>query len=220
MIKNNLIQVRDTLKSGVTLVAVSKYHPIAAVEEAYAYGQRIFGESREQELRLKQEALPKDIEWHFIGHLQTNKVKYIAPYKSLIETVDSAKLLHEINRQGEKCGRVIDMLLELHLAQEDTKTGLLPEDCIRLLEETDWKAMENVRIRGIMTMASNTDDTDEIRKEFLQARDYFNELKDKFFTNDETITIRSYGMSGDYLIAQECGATQVRVGSRIFDTTT
>ena len=134
MISNNLQEVRHTLDNGVCLVAVSKYHPVDAVREAYAVGQRIFGESREQELRIKHDSLPKDIQWHFIGHLQTNKVKYIAPYIAMIETVDSLKLMKEIDRQGAKCGRVIDILLELHLAQEDTKSGMTPSDCLALLD--------------------------------------------------------------------------------------
>ena len=216
MVKNNLKEVRNTLEEGVCLVAVSKYHPIESVAEAYAEGQRIFGESREQELRIKHDALPKDIQWHFIGHLQTNKVKYIAPYIAMIETVDSIRLMNEINRQGAKCGRVIDILLELHLAQEETKSGMTPAECLALLEEGEWKAMPNVRICGIMTMASNTDDTDKIRHEFLQARDFFNEVKARYFADNDAFSIKSYGMSHDYLLAQECGSNHVRVGSRIF----
>ena len=216
MIKNNLKAVRDTLDNGVCLVAVSKYHPIEAVEEAYAEGQRIFGESREQELRIKHEALPKDIQWHFIGHLQTNKVKYIAPYIAMIETVDSLKLMKEIDRQGAKCGRIIDVLLELHLAKEETKSGMTPNECLEMLEEGEWKGMRNVRICGIMTMASNTDNTEIIRREFTLARDFFNEVKQRYFANNEAFSIKSYGMSHDYMLAQECGSNHVRVGSRIF----
>ena len=216
MIKNNLKEVRNTLAEGVCLVAVSKYHPIESVAEAYAEGQRIFGESREQELRIKHDALPKDIQWHFIGHLQTNKVKYIAPYIAMIETVDSIRLMNEINRQGAKCGRVIDILLELHLAQEDTKSGMTTAECLALLEEGEWKKMPNVRICGIMTMASNTDDTDKIRHEFLQARDFFNEVKARYFADCDTFSIKSYGMSHDYMLAQECDSNHVRIGSRIF----
>lgn len=216
MIKDNLKEVRSTLNSGVCLVAVSKYHPIAAVEEAYAEGQRVFGESREQELRIKYDSLPKDIEWHFIGHLQTNKVKYIAPYIAMIETVDSLKLLKEIERQGEKCGRTIDVLLELHLAQEETKSGMLPEDCLQLLEDGEWRSMSHVRIRGIMMMASNTDDTDEICREFQKASDFFNTAKSRYFSDDDAFSVKSYGMSHDYLLAQQHGSNHVRVGSRIF----
>ena len=222
MIKENLKEVLASLKPGVELVAVSKYHPIEAVKEAYEAGQRVFGESREQELRVKYEALPKDIKWHFIGHLQTNKVKYIAPYIAMIEAVDSMKLLKEINKQAQKCGRVIDVLLELHLAQEETKAGMTPEECEALLQElakinATEEALKNVRIRGIMMMASNTDDEQQIRKEFLQAQDIFNKVKEKFFAADENFNIKSYGMSHDYLLAQDCGSNHVRVGSKIFD---
>lgn len=216
MISNNLQEVRHTLDNGVCLVAVSKYHPVDAVREAYAVGQRIFGESREQELRIKHDSLPKDIQWHFIGHLQTNKVKYIAPYIAMIETVDSLKLMKEIDRQGAKCGRVIDILLELHIAQEDTKSGMTPSDCLALLDGGEWREMRNIRIRGIMMMASNTDDTEEIRREFLLARDFFNAVKAKHFANDTAFDTKSYGMSHDYLLAQQCGSNHVRVGSRIF----
>lgn len=216
MIKDNLKEVRDTLNSDVCLVAVSKYHPIEAVEEAYAEGQRVFGESREQELRIKYDSLPKDIKWHFIGHLQTNKVKYIAPYISMIETVDSLKLLKEIERQGAKCNRVIDVLLELHLAQEDSKSGMLPEDCLQMLEEGEWRNMPHIRICGIMMMASNTDDTEEIKREFTTACNFFNTVKAKYFATDDAFTVKSYGMSHDYLLAQECGSNHVRVGSKIF----
>ena len=222
MIKENLKDVLATLKPGVELVAVSKYHPIEAVKEAYEAGQRVFGESREQELRVKYEALPKDIKWHFIGHLQTNKVKYIAPYIAMIEAVDSMKLLKEINKQAQKCGRVIDVLLELHLAQEETKAGMTPAECEALLQElaqinATEEALKNVRIRGIMMMASNTDDEQQIRKEFLQAQDIFNKVKEEFFAADENFNIKSYGMSHDYLLAQDCGSNHVRVGSKIFD---
>ena len=222
MIKENLKEVLASLKPGVELVAVSKYHPIEAVKEAYEAGQRVFGESREQELRVKYEALPKDIKWHFIGHLQTNKVKYIAPYIAMIEAVDSMKLLKEINKQAQKCGRVIDVLLELHLAQEETKAGMTPEECEALLQElakinATEEALKNVRIRGIMMMASNTDDEQQIRKEFLQAQDIFNKVKEEFFASDENFNIKSYGMSHDYLLAQDCGSNHVRVGSKIFD---
>ena len=216
MIKDNLNEVRASLKDGVCLVAVSKYHPVEAVEAAYAEGQRIFGESREQELRVKYDTLPKDIQWHFIGHLQTNKVKYIAPYITMIEAVDSLKLMKEIEKQAEKCGRVIDILLELHLAQEETKSGMTLEECRAMLKEGEWKNMSHVRICGIMMMASNTDDEEKIKKEFLAANDFYNEIKAQYFANDEAFSVKSYGMSHDYLLAQECGSNHVRVGSRIF----
>ena len=204
------------MKDGVCLVAVSKYHPVEAVEAAYAEGQRIFGESREQELRVKYDTLPKDIQWHFIGHLQTNKVKYIAPYITMIEAVDSLKLMREIEKQAEKCGRVIDILLELHLAQEETKSGMTLDECRTLLQGGEWRDMSHVRICGIMMMASNTDDEEEIKREFLAANDFYNEIKAQYFANDEAFSVKSYGMSHDYLLAQECGSNHVRVGSRIF----
>lgn len=216
MIKDNLNEVRASLKDGVCLVAVSKYHPVEAVEAAYAEGQRIFGESREQELRVKYDTLPKDIQWHFIGHLQTNKVKYIAPYITMIEAVDSLKLMREIEKQAEKCGRVIDILLELHLAQEETKSGMTLDECRTLLQGGEWREMSHVRICGIMMMASNTDDEEEIKREFRAANDFFGEVKARYFANDEAFSVKSYGMSHDYLLAQECGSNHVRVGSRIF----
>lgn len=216
MIADKLKKVKDSLAAGVELVAVSKYHPIESVQEAYDAGQRVFGESREQELRVKHEALPSDIRWHFIGHLQTNKVKYIAPYIAMIEAVDSLKLLQEINRQAEKNNRVIDVLLELHLAQESTKSGMLPEECFQMLQQGEWRSFKNVRIRGIMMMASNTDDTERIKQEFTRARDCFESMKQQFFADDDSFNVKSYGMSGDYLMAQECGSNHVRVGSMIF----
>ena len=216
MIKDNIKEVRANLQEGVCLVAVSKYHPIEAVKEAYAEGQRIFGESREQELRIKYECLPKDIKWNFIGHLQTNKVKYIAPYISLIESVDSLKLMKEINKQAEKCNRIIDILLELHLATEESKSGMLPAECMQLLDGNEWREMKNIRICGIMMMASATNDESKIRKEFKQADELFNRIKEQYFRDDVAFSIKSYGMSTDYLFAQECGSNHVRVGSKIF----
>lgn len=212
----NLHRVLENLPQGVRLVAVSKYHTKEQVQEAYAEGQRLFGESREQELSLKHEALPKDIQWHFIGHLQTNKVKYIAPYIAMIETVDSLKLLNEINKQAAKNNRVIDVLLELHLAQEDTKTGLTTDACCALLDEGSWRTMPNVRIRGLMMMASHTDDEVQIRKEMTQAADFFDKVKVDYFSDVTYFTEKSWGMSHDYMIATQCRSTLVRVGSAIF----
>lgn len=216
MIKDNLKEVRESLADGVELVAVSKYHPISAVEEAYAEGQRVFGESREQELRVKYEALPKDIKWHFIGHLQTNKVKYIAPYIDMIEAVDSLKLMKEIDRQAEKNCRVIDILLELHLAQEETKSGMTPQECREMLDNGEWRDCQHVRICGIMMMASNTDDMSVVKREFTEADKLFAEFKESYFAGEEAFTVKSYGMSHDYMLAQKCGSNHVRVGSRIF----
>ena len=215
-VKGHLHQVLDVLPENVRLVAISKYHPNDYIEAAYAEGQRIFGESHEQELRQKHESLPKDIEWHFIGHLQTNKVKYIAPYVSMIEAVDSMKLLREINKQAEKCGRVVKVLLELHIAEEATKYGLTLDACRELLESGEWREMKNVRICGLMMMASFVDDREQIRREMLTARDFFDEVKAKFFANDDAFCERSWYMSDDYPIALETGTTMVRIGTAIF----
>lgn len=212
----HLNEVRATVKQDVELVAVSKFHPAALIKEAYDQGQRIFGESRVQELQAKHEALPADIQWHFIGHLQPNKVKYIAPYISLIHAVDSYKLLAEINKQAAKHDRVIPCLLELHIAQEESKYGFTPEACTALLEDGAWRALKNVQIAGLMCMASNTPDMVQVRSEFHQARVYFDELKQRFFADDPHFCERSWGMSHDYDVAMDEGATLVRVGTAIF----
>ena len=215
-VKGNLNDVLSTLPEGVRLVAVSKFHPAEYIEEAYREGQRIFGESHEQELSRKVKELPEDIQWHFIGHLQTNKVKYIAPYISMIDAVDSLKLLKEIQKQAEKNNRVVDVLLELHIAEEDTKYGLTPDACLQLLNDGEWRGMKNVRICGLMMMASNVDDEEQIREEFMTARRFFDEVKRKYFADADYFRERSWGMSDDYPIAVECGSTMVRVGTRIF----
>ena len=212
----HLNEVRATVKQGVELVAVSKFQAAALIKEAYDQGQRIFGESRVQELQAKHEALPADIQWHFIGHLQPNKVKYIAPYISLIHAVDSYKLLAEINKQAAKHDRVIPCLLELHIAQENSKYGFTPEACTALLEDGAWRALKNVQIAGLMCMASNTPDMVQVRSEFHQARVYFDELKQRFFADDPHFCERSWGMSHDYDVAMDEGATLVRVGTAIF----
>jgi pyridoxal phosphate enzyme (YggS family) len=215
-VKGHLHEVLDTLPQGVRLVAISKYHPNAYIEAAYAEGQRIFGESHEQELRQKHESLPKDIEWHFIGHLQTNKVKYIAPYVSMIEAVDSIKLLREINKQAEKCGRVINVLLELHIAEESTKYGLTLDACRQLLDDGEWHQMQHIRICGLMMMASFVEDREQIRREMQTARDFFDEVKAHYFADDPAFCERSWGMSDDYPVALETGTTMVRIGTAIF----
>ncbi len=212
----HLREVKGNLPEGVQLVAVSKFHPNEYIEAAYAEGQRVFGESHEQELAKKVTSLPKDIKWHFIGHLQTNKVKYIAPYIDMVEAVDSLKLLKEINKQAEKNGRVIRVLLELHIAREATKYGLSLDQCRELLAEGEWRNLKNVSICGIMMMASNTDDEELIRREFLEAKSFFDEVKKEYFANNEAFVERSWGMSHDYRIAVECGSTMVRVGTTIF----
>ncbi|MCD8290933.1 MAG: YggS family pyridoxal phosphate-dependent enzyme [Prevotella sp.] len=215
-IAKNLKKIRSTLPEGVRLVAVSKYHPIEELEIAYAAGQRVFGESHEQEIAKKQVALPKDIEWHFIGHLQTNKVKYIAPYIDTIDAVDSLKLLKEINKHAAKNDRVIKVLLELHIAEEATKYGFTLDECRAVLDEGEWREMKNVRICGLMMMASNVDDEEQIRREFNVAADFFDEVKAKYFADDEAFCERSWGMSEDYRIAVKCKSNMVRIGTSIF----
>lgn len=215
-VAKNLHEVLRDLPDGVKLVAISKFHPNEYIEVAYNEGQRIFGESQEQELSRKVDTLPKDIEWHFIGHLQTNKVKYIAPYISMIEAVDSLKLLKEINKQAAKHNRVINVLLELHIAEEESKYGFSPDACRQLLEEGEWKNLRNVHIVGLMMMASNVDDQEQIRREMTIAADLFDELKAKYFADDADFKERSWGMSHDYKIAVECRSTMVRVGTTIF----
>ncbi len=213
---DNLQKVRGSLPEDVTLVAISKFHPAEYITAAYNAGQRVFGESREQELAAKVAVLPKDIEWHFIGHLQTNKVKYIAPYISMIEAVDSLKLLCEINRQAALNSRTIDVLLELHIAEEDSKYGLSLEECRELLAAGDWRLLANVRICGLMMMASNVDDENQIRHEFTVAAQFFDEVKVAYFADSDAFCKRSWGMSHDYRIAVECRSTMVRIGTSIF----
>ena len=215
-VKGHLRNVLADLPQGVRLVAISKYHPNEYIQAAYDEGQRIFGESHEQELRQKVETLPRDIQWHFIGHLQTNKVKYIAPYITMIEAVDSFKLLKEIDKQAEKCGRVIDVLLEVHIAEEATKYGFPPEALRQMLSSGEWRELKHVRICGLMMMASNVDNEQQIRSEFTLARSLFTEMKTRFFADQPSFCERSWGMSHDYRIAVEEGSTMVRIGTTIF----
>ena len=212
----NLQAVKEQMRPGVALVAVSKFHPAPLIEEAYRQGQRIFGESRVQELQAKHEALPADIEWHCIGHLQPNKVKYIAPYISLIHAVDSERLLSEIEKQGAKYQRVIPCLLELHLAEENTKYGFTPEACSEMLERGAWRELKHVQIAGLMCMATQTDDEVQVRREFHTALTLWQEYKQKYFAHDDAFKHRSWGMSHDYHIAMDEGATLVRIGTAIF----
>ena len=216
MISQNLNRVKESLSEGVRLVAVSKYHPVAELQEAYDAGQRVFGESHVQELVAKYEVLPKDIEWHFIGHLQTNKVKYLAPFVSLIHAVDGMKLLREIDKQAQKCGRVIDCLLQLHVAQEETKFGFAPDELLDVLSQEEWRELHGVRVVGLMCMATNTDDEAQIHSEFRLAYDTFCKVRDRYFPAEASFRELSMGMSGDYLIAQQEHSTMVRVGSMIF----
>jgi pyridoxal phosphate enzyme (YggS family) len=218
MIANSLQHIKQQLPDGVTLVAVSKTKPNAMILEAYEAWHRIFGENRVQELVEKHEALPKDIEWHLIGHLQRNKVKYIAPFVSMIHAVDSLKLLKEINKQAKKYNRVIDCLLQFHIAQEDTKYGMDLSEVKALLESEDFAAMEHVSIVGLMGMATFTDNSNQIREEFRTLENDFQIIKSHFFKFNDAFRHISMGMSGDYLIAIEEGSTMVRVGSAIFGT--
>lgn len=209
-------KIQKTLPAGVRLVAVSKYHPASLIQEAYDAGQRIFGESHVQELVAKHDALPKDIEWHFIGHLQTNKVKYIAPFVSLIHAVDSERLLIEIDKQAKRCGRTIPVLLQVHVAKETTKFGFTPDELLNFMENGDWRQYTNIRFAGIMCMATNTDDEALIASEFEQAKTLFHRIKEKYFSDSDTFNECSWGMSGDYPIAIEHGSTLIRIGSMIF----
>lgn len=215
-IQANIQEVLSTLPEGVRLVAVSKFHPNEAIEEAYAAGQRIFGESHVQEMTRKHDTLPADIEWHFIGHLQTNKVKYMAPYVSMIHAVDSYRLLAEIDRQAAKAGRTIPCLLQIHIAQEETKFGFTFDECRQMLQEGEWRSLANIRIAGLMGMASNVDDDEQIKQEFCSLSNFFREVKREFFADAEGFKEISMGMSHDYPLAIQAGSTLVRVGSKIF----
>jgi len=213
-IQDNLQHIKEGLPEGVKLVAVSKTKPVEAIEEAYHAGQKVFGENKAQEMALKYEQLPRDIEWHFIGHMQTNKVKYIAPFVSLIHSVDSLKVLKEINKQGAKNKRVIHCLLQFHIAEESTKFGLNMEEAEALVYSRD--DFTNIREVGVMRMATFTEDKAQLRREFKQLHDYFEVLKQKYFSDDDRFKEVSMGMSGDYPIAVEEGSTLVRIGTLIF----
>jgi pyridoxal phosphate enzyme (YggS family) len=206
-------ELHASLPQGVTLVAVSKFHPVEALQEAYEAGQRIFGESRVQELLVKYDALPKDIEWQMIGHLQTNKVRQIVPFVSLIQSVDSVRLIECINREAERIGRVVDILLEIHVAEEESKTGWKYDELAEYLHSEAFTSLKNIRVRGVMGMATNTDDEAVIRADFEQLALYFDNLKPQFGEEFDTL---SMGMSDDYNLAIECGSTMVCIGSSIF----
>ncbi len=215
-ISENLKRIKESIGSNTKLVVVSKTHPNSAIMEAYDEGQRAFGENKVQELVQKQEELPKDIEWHFIGHLQTNKVKYMAPFVSLIHAVDSLKLLRTINKEAEKNNRVIDCLLQFHIAREDSKFGLKYDDVGEMLKPENLSQLKNVRIVGVMGMATFTDDDEQIRQEFSVLKNIFEKLKGGYFEKNDYFTEISMGMSDDYRIAIEQGSTMVRIGSTIF----
>ncbi len=214
-ISENLLRIKNNLPENVHLVAVSKTKPLEDLMEAYHAGQRIFGENKIQEMTEKWEQMPKDIQWHMIGHVQTNKVKYMAPYVNLIHGVDSLKLLIEINKQAKKWRRVIPCLLQVYIATEETKFGLAHDELLQLIHSDEFKALENIKIVGLMGMASFTDNNDKIRSEFQSLKDIFDYVK-PYQLNNCHFEHLSMGMSGDYQIAIECGSTIVRIGSSIF----
>lgn len=216
MIASKITTLKENLPNDVTLVAVSKTKPIAAITEAYEAGQRIFGENKAQELQEKYEALPKDIVWHFIGHLQTNKVKYIAPFVDLIHSIDSEKLLKEVDKEAKKNNRIIPCLLQFHIAEEETKFGFSFEEVKELLESDDFLQYQNIQLVGVMGMASFTEDEELIRSEFQTLHDYFQVIKSHYFKFNADFKEISMGMSGDYQLAIEHGSTLIRLGSTIF----
>jgi pyridoxal phosphate enzyme (YggS family) len=216
IIKQNLEEILETVAKGCTLIAVSKTHPAEKVMEAYACGQRVFGENKVQEMAAKYEMLPKDIQWHLIGHLQSNKVKYIAPFVQLIHSIDSLKLLQEVDKQAKKFNRIIDCLLQIHVAQEETKFGFSQTEVMDFIKDPALLNLQAVRITGIMGMASFTENMDQVRSEFKSLKKLFEELKSIPLPENVVMKELSMGMSGDYKIAMEEGSTMVRVGSAIF----
>jgi pyridoxal phosphate enzyme (YggS family) len=216
MISEKLAEIQKTIPTNVCLVAVSKTKPVSDLLEAYEAGQRHFGENKVQEMTEKWEVMPKDINWHLIGHLQTNKVKYIAPFVHLIHSVDSLKLLAEINKQAEKNQRVIDVLLQFFIAKEETKFGLDYQEATELLNSESFKNFKNIQVVGVMGMASFTDNQAVVKSEFAHLKTIFQQLKTEFFKESATFKEISMGMSGDYQLAIEQGSTIVRVGSSIF----
>ena len=212
-IRTEIEHLRKELPEGIRLLAVSKFHPVEALREAYDAGQRAFGESRPQELKLKAEVMPRDVEWHMIGHLQTNKVKYIVPFVTLIESLDSERLAQEINRQAERCGRVIDCLFEIHITDEESKSGWAYDELMSFVSGGGFQAYPNIRVRGVMGMATFTDDEGVVRRDFKRLAECKAELSEYFGEEFDTL---SMGMSDDYRIALEYGTTEVRIGSTIF----
>ena len=215
-IAQNLKLIRSNLPEHVTLVAVSKTKPIDLLQKAYDAGQRVFGENKVQEMLDKWEKMPKDIEWHMIGHLQTNKVKYIVPFVSLIHAVDTVKLLKTIEKEALKKQVLVNCLLQVHIAQEETKFGFSEEELLQLFDSEMYKGFKNIRIVGLMGMATNTSDENQIKKEFSFLKLLFDNLKTKYFANIDTFRHLSMGMSGDYKIAIDSGSNMVRIGSAIF----
>ncbi|MCZ8090397.1 YggS family pyridoxal phosphate-dependent enzyme [Flavobacterium sp.] len=214
-IQQNLLQIKSQIPNDVTLVAVSKTKPVEDLMEAYNAGQRIFGENKIQEMTEKWQQMPKDIEWHMIGHVQSNKVKYMVPYVKLIHGVDSLKLLKEINRQAVRWRKKINCLLQIHIAEEETKFGLDENELIKLLNSDEFKEMSNIKVIGLMGMATFTENQEQIKKEFNYLKSLFDKYK-KLSTENCQLTTLSMGMSGDYQLAIDCGSTMVRIGSSIF----
>jgi pyridoxal phosphate enzyme (YggS family) len=215
-LKSNIETLRKSVPDEVKIIAVSKFHSAETVLEAYAAGQRAFGESRVQELVAKQTKLPKELEWHFVGSLQRNKVRQIAPFVSLIHSLDSERLMLEIERQAAENGRKISCLLQIHIAKEETKSGFLPDECRQFLAEGTWRKCRHVQLAGVMGMATFTDEMREIRAEFRLLKSLFDEFRAKYFADNEAFREISMGMSDDYPIAIEEGSTMIRVGSLIF----
>ena len=215
-IQENINDLKKDIPTNVRLVAVSKFHGVNDILQAYETGHKIFGESRVQELIEKQPSLPEDIEWHFVGRLQRNKVKFIVPFIKCIHSVDSKRLLQQIERQAANVNRVIPCLLQIHIAEEDTKTGFTEEECWDFLSKGKWKEWEHIQITGLMGMATFTDDEESVRGEFKKLKDFFNKVKERFFTDESSFKEISMGMSSDYKTAVEEGSTLIRVGSNIF----
>lgn len=215
-VRANIDKLRETVPADVKIVAVSKFHSIDEILEAYNDSQRLFGESRVQELTAKQPMLPDDIEWHFVGSLQRNKVKFITPFVHLIHSLDSERLMREIDKQAAANNRKISCLLQLHVADEETKSGFSPDECRQFLAEGKWRDYKNIQIAGVMGMATYTDDLEQVRSEFRLIKSLFEEFKSQYFSNDDNFKEVSMGMSGDYPIAIEEGATIIRVGTLIF----
>lgn len=215
-IKDNLSRISATLPTGVTLVAVSKTHPAEMIQEAYDAGQRIFAENKVQEMTAKSKVLPQDIEWHFIGHVQRNKIHLMAPYVSVIQGVGSFEALAEIDRQAARFNRHITCYLQLHIAQEETKFGFTPDECRAMLEKGEWRQLKNITIGGVMGMATNTDNEQQVSGEFSYLKKCFDEFKERYFNDSEDFRTISAGMSGDYELAVRAGSNMVRIGSSIF----
>ena len=215
-VAEQITRLQKELPEGVNLLAISKYQPIEAIQEAYDAGQRLFGENHIQEMAAKAAVLPHDIQWHFTGHVQTNKIKYMAPFVDTIHAIDSFRLLREIDKHAAKYKRRIDCLLQIHIAQEETKYGFTVDECRELLANEPWRELQHIRIVGLMAMGSNTDDMEQVRSEFRQIKQLLTELKATYFPNEESFCQLSEGMSDDYPIAIEEGSTIVRIGSMIF----